>query len=114
MGILRNGTTITRVQYNGTYYRNVVRNGSTVFSLSDWNFVFGFASNTVSTYYNYGGNYTNPGQVPLGALSSWLNSNFPVQIYGAGTVIMVEVYATVYGQAWYFVRNEYYEIYQNA
>jgi hypothetical protein len=113
MGIVRNGTAINRVQYQGTYYRNVVRNGTTVFSLSDWNFIGGFASNSITTSYFYNQNFFSPSQVPFGQLSWFLNSNFPVATYGATTVAMVQVYALI-NWNYTFIRNEYYEIYHNV
>jgi hypothetical protein len=113
MAISINNTTITRVQYQGAYYRTVVRNGTTVFNLSNWTYIGTSGSNSFSTSYDYGCCFNSPSQVPVGQLASYLNSAFPVAQYGA-TVILVQVFAQTSFGGQFFVRNEFYRINQTA
>jgi hypothetical protein len=113
MAISRNNLTITRVQYQGVYYRTVSRNSVTVFNLSDWTYIGTSGSNSFSTSYNYGCCFYSPSQVPVGQLASYLNSAFPVAQYGA-TVMLVQVFAFNPDFGTFFVRNEFYRINQTA
>jgi hypothetical protein len=118
MAISRNNTTITRVQYQGNYYRTVIRNGTTVFNLSNWTSVTP-RSHNIFTQFVYNNCYNSANEVPFGQLSAFLGSNYPVSDYGANQVAMVDVYALIFNNfsfncQFQFIRTEYYQIFQNA
>jgi hypothetical protein len=101
MAIVSNSTTITRVQYQGTYYRTVVRNSATVFNLSDWTGT-GNTGFSLTSSYN-GGNYNHPNLVPGFSLGSSLTSSFPPQNYGAGTILRVTITANILNAFWSYI-----------
>jgi hypothetical protein len=119
MALIINGTNITRVSVNSVFVKTVVQNDTTVFNLSDWSYdgTSGTFTHSAGTY-TYGF-YSSPLQVPVGQLSSYLNTNFPVQNYGAGSRIQVEVFAYVldpntFEYVYMFIRYEYYITTQTA
>jgi hypothetical protein len=105
MAITRNNQTITRVYYNGTpgriYYRTVIRNGTTVFNLSNWT-PRSAAGYTLSSTYNLG-NYNHPSSVPSNTLGTTITSGFPPENYGSGTIFRATVDANILNAFWSYI-----------